>query len=115
MRPLTNTRSPSFGGLRERECPRCHREVDLPLGTLCAACRREIDARARRVARWVSLGTTAVFGAYAMAVLPTEPAARLIGAAGTVVWFIVVRRVAFQMVRTWLEARGNGKRETGDA
>jgi len=105
MRPLTSTPSPSFGGWRERECPRCHREVDLPLGTLCVACRREIDARARRVARWVSLGTTALFGAYAMAVLPTEPAARLIGAAATVVWFIVVRRVAFQMARTWFEER----------
>jgi hypothetical protein len=79
--------------------------VDLPLGVLCAACRQEIDARARRVARWVSLGTTALFGAYAMAVLPTEQTARLVGAAGTVVWFIMVRRVAFQMARTWFEER----------
>jgi hypothetical protein len=88
--------------------------VELPLGALCAACRREIDARARRVARWVSLGTTALFGAYAMAALPPEQAARLVGAAGTVVWYIVVRRVTFQMVRTWLEERGTGNRETGN-
>jgi hypothetical protein len=40
-----------------------------------------------------------------MAVLPTEQAARLVGAAGTVVWFIVVRRVVFQMARTWFEER----------
>ena len=105
MRQPTSTLSPSFGGLRERECPRCHREVDLPLGALCPACRREIDARARRVARWVSLGATALFGAYAMAMLPTERTARLVGAAATVVWFIVVRRVAFQMARTWFEER----------
>jgi hypothetical protein len=79
--------------------------VDQPLGTLCEACRREIDGRARRVARWVSLLTTAAFGFYAMQVLPAEQTARTVGAAATVVWFMVSRRVTFQMVRAWLEER----------
>jgi hypothetical protein len=82
--------------------------VDLPLGALCAACRREIDTRAARLARWVSLASTAVFGAYAMVVLPAERAARIVGAAATLVWFIVVRRVVFQMARTWLEEKRDG-------
>jgi hypothetical protein len=89
--------------------------VDLPLGALCDACRREIDTRAARLARWVSLGTTALFAAYAMTALPPEPNARLVGAAATLIWFVVARRVAFQMARTWLEERGAGsetRRET---
>jgi hypothetical protein len=97
--------SPSFGGVRERECPRCHREVDLPLGDLCAACQREIDGRAARVARWVSLGTTAVFGLYATAVLPLDRTTRMVGAAATVAWYLIVRRVAQRVAREWFLTR----------
>jgi hypothetical protein len=88
--------------------------VDQPLGTLCEACRRELNGRARRIARWFSLATTAAFGAYAMLALPPDRTARMVGAAATVVWFMVSRRVAFQVVRTWIEERGDGKRETGN-
>jgi hypothetical protein len=87
--------------------------VDLPLGALCEACRREILTRARRLARWVSLVTTAAFGAYAMAVLPVTQSARMVGAAATLVWFIVVRRVTYQVVKTWLEERPD-KRDKRD-
>jgi len=97
--------SPSFGGLRERECPRCHREVDLPLGELCAACRREIDGRAARVARWVSLGTTLLFGLYVMTALPIDRTARMVGAAATVIWFLIVRRVVQRVAREWFLTR----------
>jgi hypothetical protein len=97
--------SPSFGAVRERECPRCHREVDLPLGELCAACRGEIERRAARVARWVSLGTTLLFGLYAMAVLPIDRTARMVGAAATVAWFVIVRRVVQRVAREWFLTR----------
>jgi hypothetical protein len=97
--------SPSFGGLRERECPRCHREVDLPLGELCRACRAEIDRRAARVARWVSLSTTLAFGLYATLVLPYDQTARLVGAAATVAWFVIVRRLALRVAREWFLSR----------
>jgi hypothetical protein len=72
---------------------------------LCEVCRREIDGRARRVARWVSLLTTAAFGLYTATALPPDQSARLVGAAATVVWFIVIRRVVVQVVRAWLEER----------
>jgi len=101
----TSSPTPSFGGLRERECPRCHREVDLPLGALCETCEREIRWRAARVARWVSLGTTVAFGAYVIAVLPQVQSARLVGAAATVVWFVVSRRVAERIAREWFRSR----------
>ena len=97
----TSSLSPSFGALRERECPRCHRAVDLALGDLCDACRREIRGRAARVARWVSLVTTLAFGVYVMAVLPPLQMPRLVGGAATVIWFVVTRRIAERVAAEW--------------
>lgn len=97
----TNTLSPSFSGLRERECPRCHREVDLPLGQLCDACAREIRWRAARAARWVSLLTTIGFGVYVMLVLPPVQSARLVGGAATVAWYLLARRITERVAREW--------------
>ena len=101
----TSSLSPSFGVLRERECPRCHRTVDLPLGELCDACTREINGRAARAARWVSLVTTLAFGLYVMSVLPPFQVPRMIGAAATVTWFLVTRRITARIVGEWLRAR----------
>jgi hypothetical protein len=101
----TTSLTPSFGGLRERECPRCHREVDLPLGELCAACTGEIRTRAARMARWVSLATTLAFAVYVMAVLPPDRIPRLVGAAATVTWFLVTRRITERVVAEWLRSR----------
>lgn len=77
--------------------------MDLPLGALCEACRTEIHRRAGRWARGVSLGTTVAFGVYAMSALPPEQSARMVGAAGTAVWYLIVRRVTYQVAKTWLE------------
>jgi len=101
----TSSLTPSFGVLRERECPRCHRAVDLPLGELCDACRREIGHRAARVARWVSLGTTLAFGVYVMAVLPPLQMPRLVGAAATVTWYLVTRRIVHHVAGEWFRTR----------
>jgi hypothetical protein len=75
--------------------------VDLPLGDLCAACTREIAGRAGVVARWVSLLTTLAFGAYVMAVVPPLQTSRLVGAAATVIWYLVTRRIAERIAREW--------------
>lgn len=90
-----------YGGFRETECPRCAREVDLPLGMLCRVCLAAVDRRARRVARWVSLGTTAVFALYVMARLPVERTARLVGAGAIGVWFVASRVLALRVARQW--------------
>jgi hypothetical protein len=99
----TSSLSPSFGALRERECPRCHRAVDLVLGELCDACRREIAQRAARVARWVSLVTTLAFGVYVMVVLPPLRMPRLVGAAATVTWLLVTRRIVQRVAGEWFQ------------
>jgi hypothetical protein len=97
----TSSLTPSFSGLREHECPRCHRPVELPLGELCDACRLEIRQRAARVARWTSLLTTLAFGLYVMVVLPPLQMPRLVGGAATAAWFLLVRRIAQRMAAEW--------------
>ena len=79
--------------------------MDLPLGELCDACTREINGRAARAARWVSLVTTLAFGLYVMSVLPPFQVPRMIGAAATVTWFLVTRRITARIVGEWLRAR----------
>jgi len=103
LRP-TSSPALSSGVWRERECPRCHREVDLPVGDLCDACTREIRVRAGRVARWVSLVTTLGFGGYVMLVLPPIQVPRLVGAAATVTWYLVMRRIAQRVGAEWFRA-----------
>ena len=84
-----NSQADSLPGLVEHECPRCHQEVDLPLGVLCTQCRREIEARARRVARRVSIGSTVVVGLYVYARMPDVELAKIVGTVGVAVWLIL--------------------------
>ncbi len=93
---------PSFGVLVEHECPRCHREVTLPFGALCDRCRAELDRRARRIARWVALGTTVLVALYVLWRVPPEPTPRLVSAIAIAVWYMLSRRVAFRVAREWL-------------
>jgi len=101
----TSSLTPSFGVLREKECPRCHRAVELALGDVCEVCTREIRVRAARLARWVSLVTTLLFALYVMSVLPPLRVPRLVGAAATVTWFLVTRRIAARIAAEWLRSR----------
>ena len=85
--------------MKEHECPRCHREVELPFGELCGICKREISRRASRTANLVAVASTAVMALYTVARLPEAPAPnqRLVAYVGIIVWFMlsnmVVRRV----------------------
>ncbi len=100
LRPLSS-QTPPFGGLRERECPRCHRDVDLPLGQICAQCWREANRKAARIARWVSLGTTIIFGAYVFVRVPQDQTVRTVSGGAVVMWFIVTRIMALRIAREW--------------
>lgn len=101
-----SSQTPSFGGLRERECPRCHAEVTLPLGAICGECRRDVTRRAARVARWVSLVTTLGFGAYVMLRMPQEQTARLVGGMAVVMWYVVSRLITLRIARVWFAEHG---------
>ena len=96
-----NSQADSLPGLVERECPRCHQEVDLPLGELCTQCRREIEARARRVAYFVSIGSTALVGLYVYARMPDVELARIVGTVGVAVWLILSNTTVRRIMREY--------------
>ncbi len=93
-----NSRTPSFGVFVERECPRCHRPVELPLGEICESCRGDIRRRAQRLGRRIAGVTTIAMALYVWLRMPDDGTARAVGALGVVAWYVltylVVRRVA---------------------
>ena len=91
-----NSQTPLYGVLVEHRCPRCSREVELPLGALCANCIKGIERRARNIARIVAGVTTLMLAVYVLVRVPADPTARLVGGLGVAAWYIlsgvVVRR-----------------------
>jgi hypothetical protein len=81
--------SPLLGTALGHECPRCHKEVDLPLGDFCQDCKETITLRARKISRYVALGTTLPFGAYVYLRLPDDSTLRLVGLSSVVAWYII--------------------------
>ena len=98
-----NSPTPSFGALREHECPRCHRPVDLPLGEICAHCRREIDARATRVARLVAMLSTLALGIYVMVRVPRDPTARMASGGAVAAWYLLTYLLVRRVLREYLK------------
>ncbi len=84
------TLSPLFGTALEHECPRCHNEVKLPLGEICQDCMAAIGMRARKISRYVALGTTVPFAIYVYFRLPDDPTLRLLGVSTVVAWYIII-------------------------
>lgn|GEM_PF-1505369 len=112
MLPLWNSQRPLLGDLREHQCPRCHQEVELPLGELCRSCRRALERRAARVANLVSMVSTAVVATYIVLRLRHIRAtpdgmidlrtARMVGVASIVVWFALSNAVTRRVMRHWM-------------
>ena len=84
-----NHLSPMLGTALGHECPRCHKEVELPLGELCEDCKEAIMMRARRISRYVALGTTIPYAAYVYFRLPEDPTLRFVGISTVVAWYII--------------------------
>ncbi len=91
-----------FGDLRERECPRCHQPVDLPLGEICPTCQRAIQRRASRIARAVALLSTAAVGLYVLLRVPPDPTARLVSGAAVAIWYLLTNLVVRRVLREFL-------------
>ncbi len=85
------SQTPFVAGLLEHECPRCHRPVELPFGTLCRACRGEIERKAARLAHLVAGLSTAGLALYALLRLPPDPRARLMVGLAVAVWYVLVK------------------------
>jgi len=97
-----NSRTPLFGDLREQECPRCRRPVDLPLGEICTPCQRDIRRRTARIARIVALLSTVIVGAYVLLRVPADPTARLVSGAAVAIWYLLTNLVVRRVLREFL-------------
>jgi hypothetical protein len=90
-------------GLVETACPRCDREGEVPFGQVCTLCQREINRKAKRIARLVALVSTAVVGLYAHWRLPPDQTFRMVGAVAVFMWYAfsytAVSRAARQLLR----------------
>ena len=95
--------SPLLGTAIEHECPRCHKEVELPLGELCQDCKAAIKVRARKISRYVAMGTTVPFAIYVYFRLPEDPTLRLLGVSTVVAWYIltglVTKRILLEALK----------------
>ncbi len=98
LRPLS-LQTPLRGVLVEHECPRCGREVELPFGEICAQCRREIERRARKVGRFVSLSTTIVLAGYVYMRVPEDSTARMVSAMAILAWYLLTGAVTRRIMR----------------
>ena len=99
-RPSSPT--PFYGVLVEHECPRCHREVELPLGELCGQCRADIARRASRIARIVAGASTVLVAIYVILRIPGYPTARAVGAAAVLMWYVLSYLIVRRTLETFL-------------
>lgn len=100
QRPSSPT--PFFGVLTERQCPRCGRPVELPIGQRCSECRREIERKAGRIARMIASSTSVVVAVYVVIRTVGYPNARLVGVVGVIVWYTLVHLIAKRTLREYL-------------
>jgi hypothetical protein len=96
------SQTPLVAGLVEHECPRCHRPVELPFGTLCQACRANIERRASRMAAWAAGLSTLALAIYALVRMPDAYQARLMSGLAVAVWYVLVRQVVQRAARELL-------------
>lgn len=103
MLPLFNSRKPFASGLVEHECPRCHREIELPFGELCRQCRSEIERRSSRIGNVVAVISAVPVALYVLGqVAPGDTVGRNVGIAGITVWFILSNVVVRRIAREWI-------------
>ncbi|MCZ6915185.1 MAG: hypothetical protein O7I93_00275 [Gemmatimonadetes bacterium] len=75
--------------------------MELPLGALCGHCHREIERRARRVARLLGGLSTVAMALYVFIPPPPDERARTVGLIGVVIWYILANAVVRRVMRQW--------------
>lgn len=105
MLPQWSSQTPYVGGLKVHECPRCHREVELPFGAVCRDCVREINRIATRWARRAALSSTLLVGAYTWLNLPADQTARTVLAASVVMWYALTHMLVKRGVTLYLRQK----------
>ncbi len=103
MLPLTSSPAPWPVGPKH-PCAGCGEFVaGIAIGGLCPSCARAAERRAARIGRLVAMGTTLPLAAYLAWTLPADRTARLVVAAGVVLWyaltFLIAKRIALEWVK----------------
>ena len=75
----------------------------IPVGGLCPACTQRVRRRAARIARWAALGTTLPLAVYVTVTMPVDPTARIVGATGVVLWYVLTSLIARRVAWEWLK------------
>ena len=85
-------------------CAKCGEFVPgIPIGGLCADCTRRVRRRAARIARWVAMGTTLPLAVYVAWTMPHDRAARLVGAAAVLIWYVLTSLIARRVAWEWMK------------
>jgi hypothetical protein len=85
-------------------CAKCGTETaGIAIGGLCQNCTRLLDRRAGRIARLVAIGTTAPLAGYVAWTLPVERTARLVGAVGVLLWYVLTFLIAKRVTLEWMK------------
>ena len=98
-----SSRTPFYGVLVERACPRCDRPAKLPIGQICSTCWVKIDRRAGRMARRVAAVTTVGMALYVYVRVPDDRTARLVGIMAVVIWYVLTSLVLKRALRELLK------------
>ena len=98
-----NVQTPLLGALLEHECPRCGREVELPLGEICHECRAAIEGRAGKISRLAAVTTALVLAVYVYARFPDDPTSRLVGLSSVIAWYVIIALVVKRVLREVLK------------
>ncbi|MEO6068264.1 MAG: hypothetical protein ABJB33_05055 [Gemmatimonadota bacterium] len=95
---------PSPAGWAEVPCAKCGaRTRDIAFGEYCPSCAAERDGRALKLARFLSLGTTALVVLYVVFFVPNNGMARAYGWIAVIATLLIVRRVTFRVAREFLK------------
>jgi hypothetical protein len=75
----------------------------LEIGGLCADCWRLVQRRARRIARWVAMGTTLPLAVYVALTFPATQTARLLGASSVLAWYVLTSLIVKRVTLEWIK------------
>ena len=85
-------------------CAKCGEyTAGIAIGGLCANCARLLQRRATRVARLVAIGTTLPLAVYVAVTMPVERTARMVAAAGVLLWYVCTFLIARRVTLEWLK------------
>ena len=85
-------------------CAKCGTmTAGIPIGGLCAACYARVKRRAARIARLAAVGTSIPLAVYVTLSLPATRAARFVGAAAVVLWYVLTSVIGRRVAWEWLK------------